>query len=130
MYNKKEALKNAKKQQKTSKEHQVIEDKDRIVNVLTRDSSLQKLDVIYEFDDKDNQIKYTVKSYCDSCAKKYLKNELESKSYKWKRLNDSTYISNFYLKWMLHIHPSEFSYEIVKHNFSRKERREMIKNAQ
>jgi hypothetical protein len=141
MYTKKEALKYAKKLQKRTKKyaakseneknaHIEIEDNDRVLNVNRVDGSNHIVDMTYTFNKNNKQMQFSVIAQCHDCWSKLSKNQLNNKSYKWKRVNDSTYISIFYLKRMLHIHPSEFSYDIVKHNYSRKERRDMIKNAQ
>jgi hypothetical protein len=130
IYTKKEAIKNAKYVEKKTKQHIEIQDNDRFLKLSSVDSNSQKLDVLIEFDNYDRQVHFTVKTNCDSCTDKLLKNELKSKIFIWERLNDSTYISRPFLKRMLLIHPSQFSYEIVKHNFTRKERKNMIKNAQ
>ena len=97
-YTKKEAIKVAKKRDINKDGSIVIEDDNRILKVLTRDSNYQKLDEIYEFNDNGKQLKYSIVASCDSCFQKYFLKEVNNKSFKWKKLNDSTYISKYSLR--------------------------------
>jgi len=118
LYTKEEVLKNAKKK---SKVRQIIDESDNTVTILTRDSNYQKLDVIYAFDNAGKQLNYTLTASCDSCFQKLLKQRLRENAYRWKKINDSTYLSKYTLKRYLHIHKSIHSYNIVQHNLSKTE---------
>ena len=130
IYTKEEAIKVSKKRDIKKDGSIVIEDDNRILKVLTRDSNYQKLDEIYQFNDDGKQLKYTLIAFCDSCFQKYLLKEMANKDCKWKKLNDSTYISTYSFKRFLNIHKSIFSFDIVQHDRSRKEYENLIKNAE
>jgi len=129
MYSKKEAIRFAKKRDVKKNGSIIIEDNDRILKVMSRDTNYQNLDEIYEFDNEDKQLRYTMIAPCDSCFKLYLKNEIRNNGPKWKKLNDSTYISKYSLKRFLIIHRSTYSLEIVKNNLSKEEYKNLINNA-
>ena len=128
-YTKGEALKVAKKRALKKDGGIVIEDDNKILKVLTRDSNYQKLDEIYQFDDNGKQVKYTLIASCDSCFQKYLLKITTYEAYKWKKLNDSTYLSKYNLKRVLNIHRSTYSYDVVKYNQSKKEYKLSLKKA-
>ena len=128
VYTKDEAIKVAKKRAIKNNDSIVIEDNNRILKVLTRDSNYQKLDEIYQFNDDGKQFKYSLIASCDSCFQKYLIEEMNIDAYKWKKLNDSTYISKYSLKSFLNIHKSTYSLEIVQHQLNRDEYESLIKN--
>lgn len=107
----------------------IIEDHDRIVKVMTRDSNYQPLDVIYKFDKQDKQIEYTLIANCDSCFQKYLKSEMNKPFFKWKKLDDSTYVSPCWANRFLYIFPTALTYKVVKHDLSREECNSLRKNA-
>ena len=127
IYTKEETIKVAKKSD--IKKDIVIEDDNRILKVLTRDSNYQKLDEIYQFNDNGEQIKYSIIATCDSCFQKYFLKEMNNNGYKWKKLNDSTYVSKYSLKSFLNVHKSTFSFDIVKRDLGRNEYENLIKNA-
>lgn len=129
MYTKKEAIKFAKKRDVKNNGSIIIEDENRILRVLTRDTNYQNLDEIYEFNSEYKQLKYTMIAPCDSCFKKYLIKEIKNKGPKWRKLNDSTYISKYSLKRYLNIHKSTNSFDIVKHNLSKNDYKNLINNA-
>jgi hypothetical protein len=126
-YTKKEVIKNAKKRERKKKGSVIIEDDNSLVKILTRDSSYQKVDEVFEFNDNGTQHKYTIIASCDSCFQKFLSTTISSHIYKWKKLNDTTYISKYSLKRFLNIHPSTHSYDMVEHNQSRIECKNLIK---
>jgi hypothetical protein len=130
IYTKEEAIKVAKKRDVKKDGSIVIEDDNRVLKVLTRDSNYQKLDEIYEFNDDGKQIKYSIVASCDSCFKKYFLKEMNNDGYKWKKLNDSTYISKYSLKSFLNVHKSTYSFDIVQHNLSKKDYENLINNAE
>ena len=129
-YTKQEAIKVAKKRDVKKDGSIVIEDDNRILKVLTRDSNYQKLDEIYQFDDDGKQLKFSIITSCDSCFQKYFLMAINNDSYKWKKLNDSTYISKYNFKRFLNIHKSKFSYDIVQHNLSKKEYKNLIQTVE
>lgn len=124
-YSKKEVIKISKNKQKYAGSI-TIEENNNTLKVLTRDSNFSKLDEVYQFNDKGKQTKYTVIASCDSCFEKYRKKLLTNKNYKWKKLNDSTYIANYNFKQYLHIHKSIFAYDIVQHNLSKSAYKNLI----
>jgi hypothetical protein len=130
IYTKEEAIKVAKKRDIKKDGSIVIEDDNRILKVLTRDSSYQKLDEIYQFNDDGKQLKYSVIASCDSCFQKYFLKEINNDGYKWKKLNDSTYISKYNLKCFLNVHKATFSFDIAQHHLSRNEYENLIKIAE
>ncbi len=122
-YTKKEAIEVAKKRNINI----VIEDNDKILKVLTRDSNYRKLDEIYQFNDAGKQVKYSIIAFAEECFQDYLLKEINNDAYKWKKLNDSTYISKYNLKRYLNVHKSTFSFDIVQHDLSRNEYENLIK---
>ena len=120
-FTKKQALRAVKKSAIKDDAYTVIEDHDRMVKVTTRDSNYQPLDLIYKFDKHDKQIEYTLIASCDSCFQKYLKTEMSKPFFKWKKLDDSTYISPCWAKSFLYIFPSALTFQIVQHHLSREE---------
>jgi hypothetical protein len=130
MYTKKEVIKHVKKNNQKKNVNIIIEDDNSVLKVLVRDSNYQKLDEIYHFNDEDKQLKYTLIASCDSCFQKFLLKEISTDGYKWKKLNDSTYLSKYSLKRILNIHKSTYSYDVVKHNLSKKEYEDLLKNAE
>ncbi len=127
-YSKPEAIRVNKKAISKSNEKTIIEDNDRILKVLTRDSNYSPLDIIYKFDSNDKQIEYTLIAGCDSCFQKYCQKELNNKYFKWKKLNDTTYISPYIQKRFLYIHQSTLTYLIMQHSLSKMEYDSLIKN--
>lgn len=127
--NKTETINFTKKRQEKTHVNLVIEDEGKILRILVRDTNFQHLDEVYQFSDEGEQLKYSNIAACDSCFQKYLANTLKSKSYQWKQLNDSTYLSKYSLKRVLNIHNSNFSYDIVKHNRSKQEYNILLKRA-
>jgi len=127
-YTKQEAIKASKKSDVKKYGKLVIEDNNNnILKILTRDSNYQKLDIVYEFNESGNQIKYSIIASCDSCFQKYLTKELNNNTFKWKKINDSTYLSKYSLRRYLKIHESKFSYDIVHHDLSRTEYDHLLK---
>jgi hypothetical protein len=118
---------NKNKFKKTGK--MVIEGDGNTIQLQEGVDNVQKINETYHFADDGSMLKYTLISSCDTCYHLNLSKTLKSNAYKWKQLNDSTYLSAYYLKRMLNIHASALSYEIVQHNFSRKECSVLIKNA-
>ncbi len=129
-YTKGEAIKIAKKGNIKKSGRKVIEDDNSILKVLTRDSNFLKLDEIYYFNDDGKQLKYTYFAFCDSCFQKSLLKVLTKDGYKWTKFNDSTYISKYSLKRFLNIHKSTYSFDIVQHNLSRNECKNLIEHAE
>ena len=129
MYSKKEFIKAAKHDAKKKHQKIIIEDDDRTVKLFIRDSSYQKLDEVVQFDDRNAQTNYTLIANCDSCFQKNLSEVLHYKGFKWQQLNDSTYLSRYYLKRVLYIHPSQSSFEIIKSISNRNEYNELRKTA-
>ena len=127
LYTKEEAIKVAKKREIKKDGRIVIEDDNTILKVLTRDSNYQNLDEIYQFNDEGKQLRYSVIASCDSCFQKYFLKEMNNDGFKWKKLNDSTYISRYNHKSFLNVHKSTFSFDIVQHNLSRNEYENLIK---
>lgn len=108
----------------------IIKDEGSILKVLARDSNYQHLDEIYQYNDKGEQVKYSLIAYCDSCFQKYLSKSLKEDFYKWERVNDSIYLSKYRFKSVLSIHKSIYSYDIVKHNRSKLECENLLKTGQ
>ncbi len=125
-YTHKEALNLAKKRSKKYG-NVVIEDNNSILKVQTTDkSNNQKADETYHFDDNGKQLNYTFVASCDTCFNAFLQKELKKKEYKWRKLNDSTYISRYNLRRFLNIHTSTLSLECTKHNLSKVEHKSLI----
>lgn len=129
-YTKEEVIKSAKKRDVKTDGNIVIEDNNRILKVLVRDSNFVKVDEIYEFNDDGKQLKYSIFASCDSCFQKYFLKEVNNVGCKWKKLNDSTYISKYSLKSVLNVHKSKYSLDIVKQNLSKKDYNNLINNAE
>jgi hypothetical protein len=55
---------------------------------------------------------------------------MNNDGYKWRKLNDSTYVSKYNFKRFLNVHKSTFSFDIVQHNLSKKEYENLIKIAE
>jgi hypothetical protein len=70
--NREEAIRLSKKSSRKVNQKVIIEDSNRILKVLTRDSRYRDLDVIYHFDDSGKQLKYTLIANCDSCFQIYI----------------------------------------------------------
>lgn len=70
---------------------------------------------IFSFDDKGKQFSYFFKSSCYDCFSQSVKGELNEKRYRWKKQNDSTYVSKKRLNRILMIHSLDKSYEVKKY---------------
>lgn len=128
IYTKEEAIKVAKKRDYKKDGSIVIEEDNKILKVFSRDSNYQKMDEIYHFDDNGKQIKYTLIASCNLCFQKYLLKIMTTEAYKWKRVNDSTYLSKYSLKRVLNIHKSTYSYDVLEHTQTKKEYELVLKN--
>ena len=129
VYTKDEAIKVAKKRDIKKDGSVVIENDNTILKILTKCSNYQKVDEIYQFNDDGKQLKYSLIASCDSCFQKILLKEMNNDGYKWKKLNDSTYISKYNLKRFLYVHKSTFSYDVVLHDLNKIEYEGLIKLA-
>lgn len=68
---------------------------DTTLSYLVRDKSVQNLDLILYFDNKNRCYKERKVLTCDSCYQQFLNNILADKYYRWTKINDTTYYSRF-----------------------------------
>lgn len=127
---KSEAIERGKRRQEKKQMNILIKEKGNILEVLVRDSNYQHLDEIYQFNEDGKQLRYSLIAYCDSCFQKYLSKSLKEDFYKWKKINDSTYLSKYHFKSILNIHKLIYTYDIIKHSKSKIECKTLLENAQ
>ncbi len=68
---------------------------DTTLSYLVRDKTVQNLDLILYFDNKNRCYKERKVLTCDSCYQQFLNNILTDKYYRWTKINDTTYFSRF-----------------------------------
>lgn len=82
------------------------EQTDSTLALQIRDPKFQPVDFIFRF--QNNRCVEEVKIGCDSCVRKYLREALGTKVYRWTPVNDSTYTSRrlFHRVMMVKSNPS------------------------
>ncbi len=104
-----------------------ISETDSTLSLVVRDTGVRPLDIVLYFNEKGKCIKEVRKLDCDSCFKKWLDRSLGSKLNKWEKINDSTWVSRFFMKKILTIHPSiPYTYTIIKYHWTKEQYEEII----
>lgn len=124
--NKKKVIKTCNRIIKKSKVNCILKVEEKRVTFLVRDNSLPYFDQFIEFNDKQKQTKTTLISPNDSLFSILLKDEIKTPVFRWTKLNDSTYLSSYDNRRILHIHEYNNSYEEVIFSFTRKEYKNLI----
>lgn len=127
LLNKKKTIRIWEKAKKKESINYEMEETKNCVKIRLRDKRYSFLDETSMFDNKGKQVKYTCKSYCDSCFKGFVSTLLANRIYRWTKLTDSTYITSYDNKLLLSIHEYDYSYEIVKFSFTKAEYKELIR---
>lgn len=109
----------------------VLKEKGSTITLTVNDPASQSAVFSYHFDETTGLCNYekTV-STCDSCYNKYLQNLLDLKSYEWKKINESQYVSKFsdYLLIELQTEGNEQSFTLLKTQWSKELYELMQKN--
>jgi Tfp pilus assembly protein PilN len=124
-YTKKELL----KKHQQPEENQTFIDSNNFVRITNIGKTGQRVDDIFEFDNTGKQLKSTLITTCTTCFNKYLTNMLSYKQYGWLQLNDTVFISKYALKTYLYTHPSQFTYQMSRHNLPRKAYKKLVAHA-
>lgn len=80
-----------------------LRETDTSLHFMVRDPNLWPADFIYTFDEAGKCNSEEVIAGCDSCFNQYLETALRNKKYRWKKLNDRLYISQFSKNMLLEI---------------------------
>ena len=73
-------------------DYKILEN-DTSVTLLLRDSSVNLLDIVVQFNHKGKCIMESHKNCCDSCFYVFLSDKLKSKWARWRKINERLYIS-------------------------------------
>lgn len=97
--------------------------------------SMQTTDVtptlfVYRFDKSGKCSSEKVIANCDSCFTKFLQAALSQKEYKWKKINETQYVSDYQKKLLLEVPPenTNFSFQILKLGWSKEQYKMMTGN--
>ncbi len=98
----------------------ILEETDSTLILKVRDVKLQPIDFIYQYDKLNRWYSTTVEATCDSCFKKQITWDLNTKKMEWTKVNSTQYVSKSSQKLILETNPEKpFSYTIRRSNLNR-----------
>ena len=73
----------------------IVHENDSSLQLLVRDSTIQNLDIILNYDKKDKCESEQYILTCDSCYRKFLKATLNNPFCRWTQIDSNTYLARF-----------------------------------
>lgn len=73
----------------------IVHENDSSLQLLARDSTIQNLDIILNYDKKDKCESEQYILTCDSCYRKFLKATLNNPFCRWTQIDSNTYLARF-----------------------------------
>ncbi len=102
---------------------------DSTLRLSVQDSTKRGMDITCFFDKHGKCYKETKTTDCDECFQKYLGEVLSKKMYKWKKVNETLYISTeFWNKCIVIDKKRPFSYSIIHEFMNKKEQKTLYQS--
>ena len=97
---------------------------DSTLRLSVQDSTKRGMDITCFFNSNGRCYKETKATDCDECFQKYLGEVLSKKMYKWKKVNETLYISTaFWNKCIVIDRKNPFSYSIIHELMNKREQK-------
>lgn len=105
-------------------ERAFVYETDSTLRLSVQDSTKRAMDIVCFFNKRGLCYKETKTSDCDECFQKYLAEVLSNKMYKWKKVNETLYISTaFWNKCIVIDKKKPFSYSIIHELMNKREQK-------
>lgn len=115
-----------KKYTSQNKEKTFVYKTDSTLRLSVQDSLFRAMDLTYFFNDKGVCYRETKTTDCNECFQKYLNEVLSKKMYKWKKVNDTLYISGkFWNRCIVMDQQKPFSYSIIHAYMDKKKQKKL-----
>lgn len=99
---------------------------DSTLRLSVQDSTKRKMEITCYFDAKGSCYKETKTTDCSECFQKYLNEALNRKTYKWRKVNDTLYVSGKFWNMCIVIDDkTAFSYSII-HDYMDKQKQKKL----
>lgn len=109
-----------------NKERTFVYETDSTLMLSVQDSTKRGMDITCFFKNNGSCYKETKATDCDECFQKYLTKVIAVKMYKWKKVNETLYISNgFWNRSIVIDEKKPFSYSII-HEYMNKRKQKAL----